>query len=78
MKELKIQSLELAPPLDPFTLSGIDYHLLPEQIAEELKSRADILEIAYLPPNGRRRKCQYRLIFKKSVEFNINIFDVKL
>ena len=74
MKELKIQPLELPPPPDPIILSGIDDHLLPKQIAEELKPRKDILEIAYLPPYGRT-KCQYRVTFKKS-EFNINVFCV--
>ena len=76
MKKLKIQPLELPPPPDPIILSGIDDHLLPQQIAEELKSRKDFLEIAYLPPYGRRTKCQYRVTFKKSDEFNINVFYV--
>ena len=76
MKALKIQPLELPPPPDPIILSGISDHLIPKQIVEELKSRKVILEIAYLPPYGRRAKCQYRVTFKKSVEFNINVFYV--
>ena len=75
MKELKIQPLELPPP-DPIILSGIDRHLLPKQFAEELRSRKDIPEKAYLPPYGRRMKCQYRVIFMKSDEFNINVLYV--
>ena len=72
----QIQPLELPPPLDPIILSGIDDHLQPKQIAEEFKSREDILEIAFLPPYGRRMKSQYRVTFKKSDEFNITIFYV--
>ena len=76
MKELNIQPLELPPPPDPIILSGIDDHLSPKQIAEELKSRKDFLEIASLPPYGRRTKCQHRVTFKKSDEFNTNVFYV--
>ena len=78
MKELKIQPLEPPPPPDPSILSGIDDHLLPKQIAEELKSRKDTLAIAYLPPYGRRTKCQNRVTFKKSDGFNKNVFYVYL
>ena len=53
MKERKSQPLELPPPLDPIILSGINDHLSPKQIAEELKSHKDILEIAYSPPYGK-------------------------
>ena len=76
MKKLKIQPLELPPPPNPVILSGIDDHLLPKQIAEELESRKDILEIANVPPYGRRTKCQNRVTFNKSDEFNINVFYV--
>ena len=74
MKELKIQPLELPPPLDPIILSGIDDLILPIQIAGELKSREDSAENDFLPPYGRITKCQYRVTFKKSDEFNINNF----
>ena len=77
MKELKIQPLELSPTPDPIILSGIDDHLLPKQNAEELKSQDDILEVVYLPPYGRT-KCQNQVTFKKSDEFNINLFYVIL
>ena len=63
MKGLKIKLLELPPkPPDPILLSGINDHLSPKQIAEELKFREDILEIASLPPYGTT-KGQYRVSF---------------
>ena len=78
IKGLKIQPLQLPPPLDPIIISGIDDHLLPKQIAEGLKSREDIVENAFLPPYSRKTKNQYRVTLKKSDEFSINKLHVKL
>ena len=76
MKELKIPQLKIPPPPEPIILSGIHDHLLPKQIAEELAAREDIVEIAYIPPYGRRTRCQYRVTFKRNEDFNVHIFYV--
>ena len=76
MKELKIQPLELSPPPDPIILSGIDDHLSPKQIAEELEPRENNVEFAFLPRYGGRTKCQNRVTFEKSDDFKICFFYV--
>ena len=76
MKERNIPVLNF-PKKTPITLSGVDDPLLPKQIADELYSRHDIVEIAFFPP-CRSWKGQYRVSFKnvKNSEFVNSMFDI--
>ena len=50
--------------------------MLPEQIAKDLKARDDILEEAASFPAYKKLRCQYRITFKKTNDFNMCMFDV--
>ena len=50
MKERNISVLNLPKKPDPIILSGVDDPLLPKQIADELYSRHNFVEIAFSRP----------------------------
>ena len=75
MKERNIPVLNLRKKPDPIILSGIDDPWLPKQIADELSSRHDIVEIAFFPPS-RSWKGQYPVTFKKCEKFRVCQFYV--
>lgn len=75
IKDRNIPPLKLPKPPDPVLLSGIQDPLLPQQIAEDLSSRNDVLEIAYYPP-FRNGKGEFRVTFSKSQNFRVYRFYV--
>lgn len=75
MKELNIPPLKIPKPIDPVILSGVEDPLLPKEIADELSSRDDIVEIAYFPP-FKNWKGQFRVTFKKNEHFSFCRFYV--
>ena len=75
MKEHKIPQISIPKLPEPVILSGVNDPMLPEQIAKDLKARDDILEVAYFPAYIKLR-CQYRITFEKTNDFNMCMFYV--
>ena len=75
MKDRNIPPLKIPKPPDPVILSGLEDPLLPVQIAKELSSRDDVVEIAYFAP-FRNWRGQFRVTFKKNGNFNFCRFYV--
>ena len=75
MKDHNIPPLKIPKPSDPVILSGVEDPLLPVQIAKELPSRDDVVEIAYFA-SFRNWRGQFRVTFKKIGNFNSCRFHV--
>ena len=75
MKDHNIPPLKIPKPSVPVILSGVEDPLLPVQIAKELPSRDDVVEIAYFA-SFRKWRGQFRVIFKKNGKFNSCRFHV--
>ena len=75
MKDRNIPRLKLPKAPEPVILSGPNDPSLLLQIAEDLRSRDDVVEIAYFAP-FRHWRGQYRVTFKTSGTFNMCRFYV--
>ena len=66
MKDRNISRLKLPKAPEPVILSGPDDPSLPLQIAKDLRSRDDVVEIVYFAP-FRHWRGQYRATFITSI-----------
>ena len=76
MEAHKIKRLLKMPPKysRPIKLDGIENPKLSRELAEELSTRTDVLEVVYFPPVQTKVKGEYRIKLKSTDEFNIFIF----
>ena len=75
MREKNVPPIQLPKLPEPIILAGIDDPRLPAQIANDIRVRKDISEIALFPAY-KNFKNQFRITLKKSNDYNVCIFYI--